>query len=141
VLGLTFKPNTDDMREAPSLAIISGLQRAGAKIRAYDPAGMETARGETQSVHFAVDAYDAAAGADALVLVTEWAEFRALDFERLRATMSNPLLVDLRNIYARSEVVRSTFTYVGVGTPGSAPGRPDSVAAASPAGVSASVET
>jgi UDPglucose 6-dehydrogenase len=128
VLGLTFKPNTDDMREAPSLAIIGGLQQAGATIRAYDPAGMDAARAATQSVYFAADAYDAAAGADALILVTEWAEFRALDFERLKATMSNPLLVDLRNIYARSEVVRATFTYVGVGTPGSWPARPGPIA-------------
>jgi UDPglucose 6-dehydrogenase len=118
VLGLTFKPNTDDMREAPSLSIIQALQDAGATVSAYDPEGMEPARQLLSGVDYAVDAYDAAAGADALVIVTEWNTFRALDLPRLREAMRTPLLVDLRNIYRRDDVVRAGFRYVSVGRPG-----------------------
>jgi len=118
VLGLTFKPNTDDMREAPSLSIIQALQDAGATISAYDPEGMEPARQLLSDVAYARDAYDAAADADALVIVTEWNTFRALDLKRLKSVMRTPLLVDLRNIYRRDDVVREGFRYVSVGRPG-----------------------
>jgi UDPglucose 6-dehydrogenase len=117
MLGLTFKPNTDDMREAPSLAIIQALQDKGAAIRAYDPEGIEAARGMTSGIVFGRDAYEIADGADALVLVTEWDAFRALDFARLRERMNQALLVDLRNVYPAHEVERHGFRHVGVGRP------------------------
>ena len=115
VLGLTFKPNTDDMREAPSIPLITALQDMGASVRAYDPVGMEQAKGFIANVTFCDDAYACAKGAAALVIVTEWEQFRALDFARLKATMANPLLVDLRNIYRAEEVARHGFAYEGVG--------------------------
>jgi len=117
ILGLTFKPNTDDMREAPSLSIIQALQDAGAKISAYDPVGMEQARLVTEKVKFGDSAYEVAQGADALVIVTEWNAFRAMDFDRLKAAMKTPLLVDLRNIYRKDEVRQHGFAYVSVGRP------------------------
>ena len=117
ILGLTFKPNTDDMREAPSLAIIQSLQDAGARIRAYDPEGMEQARLLLDNVDYATGAYDAAAGADCLVLVTEWNAFRSLDLNRLKAAMRSPTLVDLRNVYRRKEVEAAGFSYASVGRP------------------------
>ncbi len=115
LLGLTFKPNTDDMREAPSLPIIQALQDMGAQVRAYDPEGAEAARDLVEGVVFAADAYDAAAGADVVVLVTEWDEFRALDFRKLKAAMKAPVFVDLRNVYPPEEVLRHGFAYEGVG--------------------------
>ncbi|MCJ2039913.1 UDP-glucose/GDP-mannose dehydrogenase family protein [Methylobacterium sp. J-059] len=115
LLGLTFKPNTDDMRDAPSLAIVAGLQDAGATVRAYDPEGMEQARSLLPDIAYAEDPYSCAEGADALVLVTEWNAFRALDLERLRATMAEPVLVDLRNVYRVQDVERLGFRYAGVG--------------------------
>ncbi|BAU90577.1 nucleotide sugar dehydrogenase [Methylorubrum populi] len=115
LLGLTFKPNTDDMRDAPSLSIIAGLQDAGARIVAYDPEGMEQARPLLQDVAYAEDAYACAEGADALVIVTEWNAFRALDLARLKALMAAPVLVDLRNVYAPAEVERHGFAYSGIG--------------------------
>ncbi|MCJ2076748.1 UDP-glucose/GDP-mannose dehydrogenase family protein [Methylobacterium sp. WL30] len=115
LLGLTFKPNTDDMRDAPSLAIVAGLQDAGATVRAYDPEGMEQARRLLPDIAYAEDPYSCAEGADALVLVTEWNAFRALDLERLRATMAEPVLVDLRNVYRVQDVERLGFRYAGVG--------------------------
>ena len=117
VLGLTFKPNTDDMREAPALAIIAGLQDGGARIRAYDPEGMEQARPLLSDVTYADDPYACAEGADALVLVTEWDAFRALDFERLRGRMAQPVLVDLRNIYRAQDIRARGFRYVSIGRP------------------------
>lgn len=117
ILGLTFKPNTDDMREAPSLAIIQSLQDAGATIRAYDPEGMEQAKSMLSDVTYAADVYDAAAGADCLVLVTEWNAFRSLDLERLKAAMRSPTLVDLRNVYRRKEVEAAGFSYASIGRP------------------------
>ncbi|HEY4201409.1 MAG TPA: UDP-glucose/GDP-mannose dehydrogenase family protein [Devosiaceae bacterium] len=117
ILGLTFKPQTDDMRDAPSIAIIQALQDAGATIRAYDPEGMAAAAALLDGVHFASDAYDAATGADCLVVVTEWNAFRSLDFERLKTVMTSPLLVDLRNIYRRPEVEAHGFRYDCVGRP------------------------
>ena len=117
VLGLTFKPNTDDMREAPSLALIAALQDSGARIRAYDPEGMAQARALIEDVGFASDAYDCAKDADALVIVTEWDAFRALDLERLRRLLRQPVLVDLRNIYGADEVEAQGFIYESVGRP------------------------
>src|SRR5690606_5336047 len=98
-LGLTFKPNTDDMRESASLDIIPTLQLQGAKVHAYDPGGMDEAEKVLQDVTFCRDAYTAAAGADILVILTEWNEFRALDLARIKHLMNKPLIVDLRNIY------------------------------------------
>ena len=115
VLGLTFKPNTDDMREAPSLPLITALQDMGAKVRAYDPIGMEQAKAVIENVTFCKDAYDCAEGASALVIVTEWEQFRALDFARLKQTMVEPVLVDLRNVYSADEVARHGFAYESVG--------------------------
>ncbi|MCJ8509306.1 UDP-glucose/GDP-mannose dehydrogenase family protein [Rhizobium lemnae] len=115
VLGLTFKPNTDDMRDAPSLSIIQALQDNGALVHAYDPEGMEAARGMLPEVDLGDSPYDIANGADALVLVTEWDEFRALDLQRLKPIMNAPVLVDLRNVYPADEVHRYGFEYHGVG--------------------------
>jgi UDPglucose 6-dehydrogenase len=115
VLGLTFKPNTDDMRAAPSLDIIAALQDAGARVRAYDPEGMEAAKHLLKDVDYAVDPYACAAGADALAIVTEWDAFRALDFAKLKAVMNSPVLVDLRNIYRPEEVRRHGFAYTSIG--------------------------
>jgi UDPglucose 6-dehydrogenase len=118
VLGLTFKPNTDDMREAPSIALITALHDMGASVRAYDPAGMAQARAVLGEVTYCDSAYACAEGADALVIVTEWEQFRALDLARLKQAMARPVVVDLRNIYRPEEMVRHGFTYVGIGRPG-----------------------
>jgi UDPglucose 6-dehydrogenase len=115
VLGLTFKPNTDDMREAPSIPLITALQDMGAKVRVYDPTGIEQAKPLLSNVAFCKDAYDCAQGASALVIVTEWEQFRALDFARLKKVMERPVLVDLRNIYPPEEVARHGFVYESVG--------------------------
>ena len=115
VLGLTFKPNTDDMRDAPSIAIVQSLIDAGVNVRAYDPEGTETAKAVMPDITYCTDAYDAAAGADAVAIVTEWDVFRALDLKRLAATMAAPVLVDLRNIYDRAEAERAGFAYSAVG--------------------------
>jgi UDPglucose 6-dehydrogenase len=115
VLGLTFKPNTDDMREAPSIPLITALQDMGAKVRAYDPIGMEQAKPLMPKVVFCKNAYSCAEGASALVIVTEWEQFRALDFARLKQVMERPVLVDLRNIYRPEEVARHGFVYESVG--------------------------
>jgi UDPglucose 6-dehydrogenase len=118
VLGLSFKPNTDDMREAPSIPLITALQDLGAKVRAYDPTGMEQAKPLLPNVAFCKDAYDCAQHASALVIVTEWEQFRALDFARLKKAMERPVLVDLRNIYRPEEVTRHGFVYESVGRSG-----------------------
>jgi UDPglucose 6-dehydrogenase len=115
LLGLTFKPNTDDMREAPSIPLITALQDMGAKVRAYDPVGMAQAKTALDRVTFCDSAYSCAEGASALVIVTEWEEFRALDFDRLKAVMARPVLVDLRNVYRPAEVTRHGFVYESVG--------------------------
>jgi len=115
VLGLTFKPNTDDMRDAPSIAVITALQDAGAKVRAYDPAGMKQAKTVLDNVEYTSDPYTCAEAADALVILTEWDEFRALDLDRVRARLKRPILVDLRNIYRPDEMTRQDFTYVSIG--------------------------
>ena len=115
ILGLTFKPNTDDMREAPSIPLITALQDMGAKVRAYDPIGMEQAKSLIGNVTFCDDAYSCAKGAAALVIVTEWEQFRALDFDRLKTVMSQAVLVDLRNVYRPDEMSRRGFAYEGIG--------------------------
>lgn len=115
VLGLTFKPNTDDMREAPSLDIIPALQDAGAKVRAYDPAGIVEAERLLKDVEFTSGPYLCAEGADALVIITEWNEFRALDTDRLKAAMSGDVVVDLRNIYSPEDMTQRGFKYTSVG--------------------------
>lgn len=115
ILGLTFKPNTDDMREAPSLSIIRALQDAGCHIRVHDPEGEEQARQLLTDVFFAGDAYEAAQGADAIALVTEWDDYRRLDLTRLAEVMATPVFVDLRNVYRRGEVEAAGFTYEAVG--------------------------
>src|SRR4051794_22081209 len=121
LLGLTFKPNTDDMRDAPSIALIAALQDGGAQVRAYDPEGMEQAKGVLTDVEYAQDPYACARGADALVIVTEWDMFRALDLGRLKAALADAILVDLRNIYRPDEMKRRGFTYVSVGRPDAMP--------------------
>ena len=115
LLGLTFKPNTDDMRDAPSLAIVQALIDGGAKVRAYDPEGMDVARGVMPGVEFVGNAYGVAQDADAVAIVTEWDAFRALDLERLGALMRTRCLVDLRNIYQREDAVRAGFDYTSIG--------------------------
>ena len=115
VLGLTFKPNTDDMRDAPSLSLIAGLQRGGASIVAFDPVGREQAEPLLPSIEYASDAYAAADGADALVIVTEWDEFRALNLTRLAGSMRGRALVDLRNVYDREDAERAGLVHYGVG--------------------------
>jgi UDPglucose 6-dehydrogenase len=115
VLGLTFKPNTDDMREAPSIPLITALQDMGATVRAYDPAGMEQAKPLLSDVTYCDGPYACADGADALVIATEWEQFRALDFDRLKRVMSSPVLVDLRNVYGIDDMLAKGFSYVSVG--------------------------
>ncbi|MGE3874322.1 MAG: UDP-glucose/GDP-mannose dehydrogenase family protein [Parvibaculaceae bacterium] len=117
LLGVTFKPNTDDIREAPALAIVQALADAGATVRLYDPAGMENARGVLADVELGQSPYQIAEGADVLVIVTEWEEFRALDFDLLRQVMKTPCLVDLRNVYRREDIARHGFRYFSVGRP------------------------
>ncbi|MGV8853948.1 MAG: UDP-glucose dehydrogenase family protein [Devosia sp.] len=117
VLGLTFKPNTDDMREAPSIDIIQGLLDKGARVVAYDPHGMEAAKELIETVEYVSSSYAVAEDADVLVLITEWNEFRSLDLDRLRAAMKSPVLVDLRNVYSFEEASKHGFTYFSVGRP------------------------
>jgi len=121
VLGVTFKPNTDDVRESPSLVIVPGLMAQGATVRAFDPAGMAEAGRVLDGVIWCRDSYDAMAGADALVILTEWNEFRALDLNRAQDLLETPLIVDLRNIYDPAEVAAAGFRYVSVGRPASSP--------------------
>ena len=118
VLGLTFKPNTDDMREAPSIALITALRDMGAAVRAYDPAGMEQAKPLLPDIAYADSAYACAEGADALVIVTEWEQFRALDLARLKAIMARPVVVDLRNVYRPEDMAKHGFAYHSVGRSG-----------------------
>jgi UDPglucose 6-dehydrogenase len=125
VLGLTFKPNTDDMRDSPSLAIIPALQQAGASIRAFDPEGMVEAQRVLENVVFCGGAYDAMQGADALVLVTEWNEFRALDLERVKGLLRSPTVIDLRNIYKPADMADAGFFYFSIGRRSVDPARAD----------------
>jgi UDPglucose 6-dehydrogenase len=117
VLGLTFKPNTDDIREAPALSIIAALQDRGAIVRAYDPQGMHEAAKLLDQVTYCEDPYECAQGADALLIVTEWEQFRALDLPRLKETMKAPVIIDLRNIYRHDEVANEGFAYHSIGRP------------------------
>ena len=125
ILGLTFKPNTDDMRDAPSLDIIPALRAAGATVRAFDPEGMHEARAMLDGVEWCDSAYDTMTDADALVLVTEWNQFRALDLERVRSLLKRPVMVDLRNVYNPDEMAAAGFYYSCVGRPSVAPGTAD----------------
>jgi UDPglucose 6-dehydrogenase len=115
VLGLSFKPNTDDMREAPSIAMIGGMQAEGAIIKVYDPAAMEAARSVLSNVEYCDDEYAAAQGSHALVVITEWNQFRSLDLQRLKQVMREPNLIDLRNIYEPDKVKSAGFRFVSVG--------------------------
>jgi UDPglucose 6-dehydrogenase len=117
VLGLTFKPNTDDMREAPSLAILPALKEAGAKVKAHDPQGMEEAAALLSGIEMSESAYEAAKGADALVIVTEWDAYRALDLARLKQELKTPVVVDLRNINKPEEMAAKGFRYFSIGRP------------------------
>ncbi len=116
ILGLTFKPNTDDMRDAPSLVIVPHLQAKGAKIRAYDPEGAKEAR-KVLNLELCNDSYEALEGADGVVILTEWNEFRALDFNRVKNALKRPLMVDLRNIYRPAQMAEHGFEYISVGRP------------------------
>jgi UDPglucose 6-dehydrogenase len=118
VLGLTFKPNTDDTRDSPAIPLITALQDLGAAVRAYDPAGMEQAKPQLSNVHYSNSPYAAAEGAHAVVIATEWEQFRALDLARLKDVMAQAVIVDLRNIYRPDEMARAKFRYVGVGRVG-----------------------
>lgn len=115
VLGLAFKPDTDDMRDAPSIPLITGLCDMGAKVRAFDPASMTEARRELPDIDYCDDPYSCAEGADALVIVTEWVQFRALDLPRLKGIMKQPIVVDLRNVYRPTELEELGFAYTGIG--------------------------
>lgn len=121
VLGLTFKPNTDDVREAPSLAVLPALALKGARVRAYDPAGMEEARTLVPGLATALDPYSCMEGADALIILTEWDQFRALDLDRVKAALRGPVVVDLRNIYRPADMAAKGFHYVSVGRPPTSP--------------------
>ncbi|HYS06115.1 MAG TPA: UDP-glucose/GDP-mannose dehydrogenase family protein [Candidatus Dormibacteraeota bacterium] len=114
-LGLSFKPNTSDTRDSPAIRIIQELLKGGARVRAYDPAAMQEARHALPDVAFAEDAYDAARGCDALVIVTEWNQFRSLDWERIKTTLNSPTVVDLRNVYEPDQMKRLGIAYTGVG--------------------------
>jgi UDPglucose 6-dehydrogenase len=118
VLGLTFKPNTDDTRDSPAIPLITALHDMGATVRGYDPAGMEQAKPLLPDVDYCQNAYSAAENADALVIATEWEQFRALDLARLKRVMTHPLIVDLRNIYGTAEMQRAGFRYVPIGRAG-----------------------
>jgi UDPglucose 6-dehydrogenase len=115
LLGLSFKPETDDIRESPAVAVACDLEKAGAKLRVFDPAAMENTRAVLPDAHYAEDAYDCAAGADFIVLATEWNEFRALDLERLARAMRSRTMIDLRNVYDPKTMKEAGWTYTGVG--------------------------
>jgi UDPglucose 6-dehydrogenase len=117
VLGLAFKPNTDDLRESPAIEIIHLLQSEGAKVKAFDPAANEAARTLLPGVELCNDAYEVAEGADAVILMTHWSEFRRLDLERVRRSMKYPLLVDGRNLYDPAEMLLRGFIYQPIGRP------------------------
>ena len=115
VWGLAFKPNTDDVRFAPSIALIQALLREGATVRAYDPEAMEKAKADLPNIEYCQDPYEAAEGADAILIVTEWEHFRNLDWQRLKGIVEQPLIVDGRNMFDPNEVARNGFRYVSVG--------------------------
>lgn len=115
VLGLSFKPETDDMRESPAIEIIRDMQSAGAKVRAFDPVAMEEAKKDLPNIEYATNEYDAITDADALVIITEWNQFRALDMEKVKKLLKSPKIVDLRNIYEPNDMRELGFEYIGVG--------------------------
>jgi UDPglucose 6-dehydrogenase len=117
MLGVTFKPNTDDMRDAPSLDIVPALQAMGASVQAFDPEGMGEAGKLLSGVDFRPGPYEAIEAADAVVILTEWDQFRALDFDRVKTLLKAPILVDLRNIYRPEDMAAHGLTYVSVGRP------------------------
>jgi UDPglucose 6-dehydrogenase len=120
ILGLTFKPNTDDMRDSPSLDIVPALQTAGATVRVYDPEGMNEAEKMLPGAVFCKDAYDAMTGADAVAILTEWNQFRALDLKRMKALLKAPIMVDMRNIYVPADMASAGFKYTCIGRPNAA---------------------
>ncbi|MFC1708700.1 UDP-glucose dehydrogenase family protein [Candidatus Omnitrophota bacterium] len=115
ILGLSFKPNTDDLRFAPSLKIIEKLKEEGAKIRAFDPQSMHKAKSILKDIYFAKNPYDAAKGCDCLLILTEWNEFKELDFARLKKSLKHPLIIDGRNLYDKDKLIKLGFTYLGIG--------------------------
>ena len=115
ILGLTFKPNTDDIRESPAIKIISALIKKGAVISAFDPVGMEESKRVLDNIHYAQDMYEVAKDADALVIITEWNEFRYLDWERMKTLLRFPTVIDLRNIYEPERMRARGFNYHSVG--------------------------
>jgi UDPglucose 6-dehydrogenase len=116
VLGLSFKPETDDMRESSSIPLVTSLVEGGAKVKAFDPVAMENARGELpEGVDYCENSYDAAEGADALIIVTEWNQFRSLDMERVRTLLNQPVVIDLRNLYDPHRMKDQGFHYISVG--------------------------
>ena len=115
LLGLAFKPNTDDMRDAPSIAIVTALEDMGARVRAHDPQSMEQARPLMPNVTFCADAYECVEGAAAVAIVTEWDAYRALDLDRIKALVASPVLVDLRNVYRPQDVLKRGFAYSSIG--------------------------
>ena len=121
VLGVTFKPNTDDMREAPSLDIIPALMEAGATVRAYDPEGTKEATPLLPGVVWCANAYETMEGASAVIIITEWDEFRMLDLTRMRSLLRQPLMIDFRNIYNPEEMAADGFFYHSIGRPGGLP--------------------
>ena len=117
ILGLTFKPNTDDMRDSPSLSIIPALTQAGAKVQAYDPEGMHEAKKMLPDIRYCNDAYETMNGADAVVVLTEWNQFRNLDTKRMKSLLKSPVMVDLRNVYTPADMRAAGFTYICIGRP------------------------
>jgi UDPglucose 6-dehydrogenase len=125
LLGLSFKPETDDVRESPALVIVAGLLAGGARIRAYDPAAMEASRAYIPEAELLADPYEVATGADALLILTEWNIFKKLELDRLKTLLRQPLVIDLRNIYEPAKMAAAGFTYLSVGRD---PGLPAAVA-------------
>jgi UDPglucose 6-dehydrogenase len=115
ILGLTFKPNTDDMRDSPAISIITALQDGGARVNAFDPEGMDQAKLVVDNINYFTDPYSCCDGADALAIITEWDAFRALDLPRIKSLLKAPVMVDLRNIYDPTDMARNDFIYCGVG--------------------------
>ncbi len=115
ILGLSFKPNTDDMRDAPSIEIINALQKSGAKIKAYDPAATEEAKKVLKDIEYCDDPYAIAQGTDAIIILTEWNQFRNLDLEKVKSLLKSPIFIDLRNVYEPNKIKELGFKYVGVG--------------------------
>jgi UDPglucose 6-dehydrogenase len=115
ILGLSFKPNTDDMREAPSITIIDALMKEGASVKAYDPVAMHEAKEVLPNITYCKETYEVAKDADALVFMTEWNQFRSLDLDKLKKLLKKPLVLDLRNIYEPSRMKEKGFEYIAVG--------------------------